>query len=88
MATTCRLQWGNQYHIDRKAVYWNEVCAWTIEKFGLPGERFETHVNEDYMDFNFYDDKDATMFSLMWNAPTIPYEQKVTEFVGSLINGL
>jgi len=88
MATTCRIQWGNQYHLERKAVYWNEVCSWAIEKFGLPGERFETHANADYMDFNFYDDRDATMFSLMWNASTIPYEQKVTEFVGGLINGL
>lgn len=87
MATTCRLYWGNLYHIDKKEVYWNEVCAWAIEKFGLPGNRFETHANTDYMDFNFYDDCDATMFSLMWNAQTIPYEQKVTELVGGLMNG-
>jgi hypothetical protein len=87
MATTCRLAWGNIYHIEKKAVYWNEVCAWAVERFGLPGDKFLTNPNESYMDFIFKDDEDATMFSLMWNAEMIPEDQLIVELVGAKING-
>lgn len=23
---------------------WNDTCAWAIEKFGLPGDNFNTHI--------------------------------------------
>jgi hypothetical protein len=35
-----------------------------VEKFGLPGDKFETHVTEDYMDFYFKDERDAILFEL------------------------
>jgi len=44
---------------------WNETCAWVIEKFGLPGDKYETHVTEDYMDFYFTDERDAILFQLV-----------------------
>jgi hypothetical protein len=88
MATTCRISWNHVKHVEKKEIFWNEICAWAIEHFGLPGDRFITHANTDYMDFNFYDDLDATMFSLRWNAETIPYDQKVVELVGNIINGI
>lgn len=45
---------------------WNETCAWAIEQFGLPGEKFITHPTIDYMDFAFKNKEDAIHFSLVW----------------------
>lgn len=46
--------------------FWNEACAWAIEQFGLPGEKYVTHPNEDYMLFLFKDKKDAILMTLKW----------------------
>jgi len=43
---------------------WNETCAWAVEQFGLPGDRFTTHATEDHMDFYFVDERDAILFEL------------------------
>ena len=43
---------------------WNETCAWAIEQFGLPGDRYITHATENYMDFYFIDERDAILFAL------------------------
>ena len=45
---------------------WNETCAWAIEQFGLPGDKYETHATEEYMDFYFKDECDAIFFELRW----------------------
>jgi hypothetical protein len=45
---------------------WDEICIWTIEQFGLPGNKFEWHPKEDNMEFYFYDERDAIHFSLRW----------------------
>ena len=45
---------------------WNEICAWTIENYGLPGEKFVWYPSEDYMHFDFYNERDAIHFSLRW----------------------
>ena len=55
---TVRLSW--QARDDERQ--WNEACAYAVEHFGLPGDRFETHANEEWMDFEFKDSKDALMF--------------------------
>jgi hypothetical protein len=47
---------------------WNEVCIWAIEYFGLPGDRFETRANVNYMEFIFKSRKDALLMALRWNA--------------------
>jgi hypothetical protein len=57
--TRVRISWKKGDIID-----WNETCAWVIEKFGLPGDKFETHSTEDYMDFYFTDERDAIHFQL------------------------
>ena len=46
---------------------WNEICAWAIEQFGLPGEKFEWHPTEEHMDFYFYDERDAIQLMLRWS---------------------
>jgi len=57
--TRVRIPWKKGDIID-----WNETCAWAIEQFGLPGDKFETHATEDYMDFYFKDERDAILFEL------------------------
>jgi len=59
--TRVRISWQTNY----KYAMWNETCAWAIEKFGLPGDKYETHVTEDYMDFYFVDERDAILFELV-----------------------
>ena len=62
-ATKVVLEWAK----NRDSIpVWDEICAWAIENFGLPGNRFEWHPTEDYMEFLFYDEKDAIHFELRW----------------------
>jgi len=58
--TRVRISWQKGDTINN----WNETCAWAIEQFGLPGDKFETHATEDYMDFYFKDQRDAILFEL------------------------
>jgi len=58
--TRVRISWQEGDTINN----WNETCAWAIEQFGLPGNKFETHATEDYMDFYFKDERDAILFEL------------------------
>ena len=80
--TIVRINWKREY--DNKTM-WNEVCAWAIEMFGLPGERFETHANVNYMEFVFADRRDALVMALRWNAPIISEQELAVETVGRFI---
>ena len=82
MTSTVRIYWNREY--DNESM-WNEVCAWAIEYFGLPGDRFTTHANVNYMEFVFNSDKDALLMSLRWNAQIITEEELTVQFVGSLL---
>jgi hypothetical protein len=64
---------------------WNEVCAWAIEYFGLPGDRFQTKANVDYMEFIFKSNKDALIMALRWNARIVPNDELTVEFVSGII---
>lgn len=55
-----RIEWKHGDTISN----WNEKCAWALETFGLPGNKFVTHPNEDYMEFLFKSETDAIHFSL------------------------
>ena len=83
MASTVRIDWqrdqDNQYR-------WNEVCSWAIERFGLPGDRFETHANVNYMEFIFKSNKDALLMALKWNARIVPSNELTIETVSKFIN--
>jgi hypothetical protein len=61
VGTRVRIPWKKGDIID-----WNETCAWAIEQFGLPGDKFTTVPTVDYMDFIFVEDCDAIHFSLRW----------------------
>ena len=45
--------------------YWNELCARVVEHFGLPGDRFTTHPETDWMTFSFNDEQDALMCRML-----------------------
>jgi hypothetical protein len=82
MSSTVRVSWTRDYDNE---TYWNELCAWAVEYFGLPGDRFTTHANINYMDFVFKSNKDALIMSLRWNAEIIPNDRLTVEFVGGLM---
>ena len=44
--------------------YWNDLCAWAIETFGLPGDRFQFESTEDWMIWRFRDQQEALVFQL------------------------
>ena len=83
MASTVRIPWKREFDNEQM---WNDVCAWAIEYFGLPGDRFQTHANVNYMDFVFKSNKDALVMALMWNAEIVPDNDLTVEYVGNLIN--
>ena len=58
--TRVRIPWKTNHDIPT----WNQKCAWAVETFGLPGDKFDTHATEDYMDFYFKDERDAIIFEL------------------------
>jgi hypothetical protein len=82
MTSTVRIPWTR----DSDNVYrWNEVCAWAIEYFGLPGNRFEAHANVDHMDYVFKSNKDALIMALQWNAQIVPNEDLTVETVARFL---
>lgn len=83
MSSTVRIAWKREF--DNKQM-WNEVCAWAIEYFGLPGDRFHTIANVNYMDFVFESNKDALLMALRWNAQIVPDDQLTLDFVGSKLH--
>lgn len=82
MSSTVRIAWDRNFDNNQK---WNEVCAWAIEYFGLPGDRFHTSANVHYMEFIFKNNHDALMMSLQWNAEIISTEQLTVELVSALL---
>lgn len=46
--------------------FWNQACAWAVEQFGLPGDRYVTHPTDDNMDFLFKSHADAVLMTLKW----------------------
>lgn len=59
--TRVRISWQEENHT---VTTWNETCAWAMEKFGLPGDRYVTQATDEYMDFYFVDERDAIIFEL------------------------
>jgi len=58
--TRITVPWKNQSN-----TWWNETCANILEHFGLPGDRYVTEITADHMHFDFNDDKDALMCTIM-----------------------
>ena len=45
--------------------WWNETCAMVLEVFGLPGGRYESKPEHDYMSFTFKNEKDADLCRIL-----------------------
>jgi hypothetical protein len=56
-ANTVTVLWNEK----RTGSWWNETCAMVLEVFGLPGKRYSTHPDTDYMSFEFKNTKDADL---------------------------
>jgi hypothetical protein len=52
--------WNNQ-----SGFWWNETCAMVLEVFGLPGNRYQSHPEQDYMRFTFNSKKDADLCRIL-----------------------
>ena len=52
--------WDNQ-----NGFWWNETCALVLEVFGLPGNRYESHPEEDCMTFTFKNKEDADLCRIL-----------------------
>ena len=83
MTSTVRIAWDMNFDNTAR---WNDVSAWAIEYFGLPGDRYHCRANVYHMEFVFKSNKDALMMSLMWNALIVPDNDLTVEYVGGLIN--
>jgi hypothetical protein len=46
-----------------------------IEVFGLPGNRYVTELDSNYMDFKFYTEQDRILFLTGWSARILPEQQ-------------
>ena len=84
MNVTIRVEWDTKKSTGAE---WNELLAWTVETYGLPGEKVSFHPKHDWMDFTFGNEQDALMFQLKTGARRMCKEEYTSEFVGGLING-
>jgi hypothetical protein len=57
---TVTVVWDNQ-----NGFWWNETCAMVLEVFGLPGNRYTSHPEHDYMKFIFKNEKDASLCKIL-----------------------
>lgn len=60
------MQAGTKICIPWSRNDWNVACAWAIEQYGLPDEKFTTRPSDEGMDFYFKDERDAIVFELTW----------------------
>jgi hypothetical protein len=54
------VQWDNQ-----NGFWWNETCAMVLEVFGLPGDRYQSRPEHDYMSFTFKNTQDANLCKIL-----------------------
>lgn len=54
-----------EWQSSKTNLLWTEACAQIMEQFGLPGHRYTTEVDRDFMKFHFKDSKDAFMCRLL-----------------------
>ena len=45
---------------------WDEICAWTIKHFGLPGICYVTEISAERMTWYFETEQDQLLFTLAW----------------------
>jgi hypothetical protein len=58
-----RKDWTTDQDTD---AWWNNVCVWVIENYGLPGDNYVTELSSDYMIFKFKEKEHAMVTALRW----------------------
>jgi hypothetical protein len=82
MSVTIQVPWQDPYtHKDA----WNELLAWTVEVFGLPGERVTFHPTASYMEFVFDDEQDALAFQIKTGGIVVSHNDLAIRHVGSFL---
>jgi hypothetical protein len=61
------LNWVTNSSMDR----WDKVCIWVIDHFGLPGDRYTTEINENWLRWNFKSKQDQLMFVIAWGQDSL-----------------
>lgn len=59
-----RIDWWQDDTFKR----WNDHLARIVEVFGLPGDRYRTRTEIDFMDFIFFNEQDRLLFLTGWPA--------------------
>ena len=59
-----KITWSHQINNINS---WDKVCADGIEQFGLPGDKYITDVNPEYMTWSFRSNLDALIFRLKYS---------------------
>lgn len=62
-----KVGWSRMYNSE---LHWNELCAWSVETFGLPGQKFITDTDIDQMTWWFVDPADRAWFCLRYGHAT------------------
>ena len=63
------IPWTNTWtSLANREEQWNDVSAWAIEHFGLPGGKFTCRVTTANLEFWFRDEADALMFQIRWSS--------------------
>ena len=52
-------------YINQGEVWWNELTARIVQRFGLPGDKYETTVAWNWMAFDFKNERDGMLRKLM-----------------------
>lgn len=47
--------------------YWDNLSIYSIENFGLPGDRYVTDITADHMTWSFKSEQDALIFRLRFS---------------------
>jgi hypothetical protein len=84
MTVTIRVPWDTKKSTGAE---WNELLAWTVETYGLPGEKVSFHPTHDWMDFTFDDEQDALMFQIKTGGHRRTKQEYTVEFINGIING-
>jgi hypothetical protein len=50
---------------EQRDQYWNDLCARVVEHFGLPGGKYTTHPEPDWMTFSFESEQDHLMCKML-----------------------
>jgi len=50
---------------EQRDQYWNDLCARVVEHFGLPGGKYTSHPEADWMTFSFKSEQDHLICKML-----------------------